>query len=217
MRSFVAFLAVTCLSFSAFKVDLPQKITEYFSAQGKVVTYSIQYQNLNKLQISSADTVTYPDSYAYGFNSLKLLRQERFIGNLDYVLEAQQQVPVCVGALKPGDKIVSQNLRLDWVRLDKVSTFVITDSSKIINSISRFNKKRDDFFQDTDLKEEPVIFNQQPCFINLRYKLIAITVPGTALKNGTIGSRIKVLNEKTKKILDAIVIDSHNVEVRLEI
>ena len=65
------------------------------------------------------------------------------------------------------------------------------------------------------IKEVDVIKKQDNVTIHSAVGMVRVTMPGISLKNGTLSSRIKVLNKETNTILDAVVIDSKNVEVRL--
>jgi flagella basal body P-ring formation protein FlgA len=129
-------------------------------------------------------------------------------------LPANLRVPVVKGGLLPQQLISSSNW--EWKSLpDKnLSQFIIRDSTGLEGKLSRYIKNSGDLFYLGDLRVPDIIHNQDNVIITIRTANIRVSVPGIALKNGPLGCTIRVLNPATQKILDAVIIDSRNVEVR---
>lgn len=132
-----------------------------------------------------------------------------------FKLDIQEKIPVSTLKLVPGQKIKDSNLKYSWIKINKLTKFIIREKDELLGFVSKYYKKQGDYFYRRDIKKEIVIRSGDKCSIHLKYNSVQISMLGIALKNGAIGSKIKVVNKTTNKTLDAFVINSKNVEVKL--
>lgn len=125
------------------------------------------------------------------------------------------RLPIVSRDLSPEQLISSSNWEWGSVPEKKVTRFIVRDPNDIQGKASRYIKKSGDIFYVGDFHEPDIIHNQDKVTLTILTGKIHVSVTGIALKNGALGCTIRVLNPATQKILDASVVDSRNVEVRL--
>ncbi len=130
-----------------------------------------------------------------------------------YSISTLINIPVVKGELYPGQMITSENWIWGTLPNNKLTRFMIQDPFQMKGMLSRYIKKSGDIFYQGDVTIPDVIHNQDKLTLTVRTGQVQVSVPGIALKNGALGCTIKVLNPATQKILDAVIIDSRNVEV----
>ena len=133
--------------------------------------------------------------------------------SLFFGLSFPVSIPVVSGNLMPGQLVSTENWTWGSWPDNKMTRFIVNNPTEMNGKVSRYIKKSGDLFYKGDLMVPDIIHNQDPVKITLRTGLIRVSVPGIALKDGALGCTIRVLNPATQKILDAVIIDSRNVEV----
>lgn len=211
----IIFFSIT-LSQPKWFPDLEKKVFEYFNDQGKIVTFSIKLEN--KRLKGEVEKIIYPKGFYYGRNNLDLLTKQnnfRRRNKVWFFLLAKELVPVAKRQIKPRQLCSEDDIHNKWIDIKYLNDFVVRKSKiDIIGKRLKYFKKKGTFFYYNDLEELPVIYNQTDCTVHFYLNDIYITIPAIALKNGSIGSKIKVIVKSTNKMLEAIVLDSKNVEVR---
>jgi len=197
-----------------YSFDLADRLTHYFKQQEKNITFSIEYSQ--DLETLNASKIEYPATYVSGVNYLKLLDKEGFYKKTVVILTIKESVPVVQKKINPGEIVATEDVLCEWLDLKKVNDFTILEKKEVVGNVCKYVKKKGDVFSKGDIKKPLVITSQQLCYITVKSGLVTITSKGIALKNGAIGSRITVQNHNSNKIIEAIVIDSMNVEVQLE-
>ena len=129
------------------------------------------------------------------------------------VVPAIEEMPVAARLLFPGTILDDDMIDTRSVKSVQLTAHTLRDRADIIGQQLRYIKNPGNLFSEYDLRPIIVIENQQKCNAIISYHNISITVPAVALKNGNVGSKIRVLCEPTRKIVEAIVRDSKNVEV----
>ncbi|MDD5456943.1 MAG: flagellar basal body P-ring formation chaperone FlgA [Candidatus Margulisbacteria bacterium] len=210
---------VFCATLTFCWVDeLYNKIQHDLAEQGQTVTFSVKFLNPADAKITNIENIEYPGKFYPGYNKLfiRFKDKDSLQKKVEFNLNIFEKVPVVKSELSPGARIKTENLNMDWVSRQKINQFTIKDKNEAVGYMLKFFKKPGDVLYRSDIKPEDVIKNNDPCTIVLKYQEISITMPGVALKNGSVGSKIKVLNTSTQKVIDAFVLNSRNVEVRLE-
>ena len=128
-------------------------------------------------------------------------------------LSGNISIPMVMGDLMPGQLLASENWGWGSIPEKKLSRFIVHNPDQFKGMLSRYIKKNGDFFYVGDFSIPDVVHNQEKVTLTIRSGRIQVSVPGIALKNGPVGCTIRVLNPATQKILDAVIIDSRNVEV----
>ena len=126
---------------------------------------------------------------------------------------ASVNIPVVKGDLSAGQVITSANWGWGSISEKKLTRFIILDPLQLSGMLSRYIKRSGDPFYRGDVTIPDVIHNQDKLTLTVRTGRVQVSVPVIALKNGALGCTIRVLNPATQKILDAVIIDSRNVEV----
>jgi flagella basal body P-ring formation protein FlgA len=158
----------------------------------------------------------FPNRYNQGYNELDVIGQNLLpIKKVPFYLDVKALVPVVKEQIEKGKNISENDITSDWKQILNVNQQIIYNSKEIIGKENIFYKKRGDTFYKYDIKEIDIIKIQDECTINTKSGSVRIAMQGVSLKNGSLGSTIKVLNKQTGKILEARVVDSKNVEVEI--
>lgn len=211
-RSFVFCLLLIA---SVFAIDIRHKelisnINSYFSYLNVPVTFSI------KIDEMPVGNLKFPNRYNQGYNELDVIGQNLLpIKKVPFYLDIKALVPVVKDQIEKGKNIIENDITSDWKQILNVNQQIIYNSKEIIGKENIFYKKRGDTFYKYDIKEIDIIKKQDECTINTKSGSVRIAMQGVSLKNGSLGSTIKVLNKQTGKILEARVVDSKNVEVEI--
>ncbi|MEI7941632.1 MAG: flagellar basal body P-ring formation chaperone FlgA [Candidatus Riflemargulisbacteria bacterium] len=158
----------------------------------------------------------FPNRYDQGYNELDVIGQNLLpIKKVPFYLDIKAFVPVVKEQIEKGKIILEKDITCDWKQIIKDNQQILYYSEEIIGKENMFYKKKGDTFYKYDIKETDIIKKQDECTINAKSGSVRITMPGVSLKNGSLGSTIKVLNKQTGKILNARIVDSKNVEVEI--
>lgn len=205
---FCLFLFVSVFAVDIRNKELISNIDSYFSYLNVPVTFSIKIAEI------PAGKLQFPSRYDQGYNELEVLGQNLLpIKKIPFYLDVKALVPVVKEIIEKGKTILEKDITSDWKQILDSNQQIIFDSKDIIGKENIFYKKKGETFYKYDIKEVDIIKKQDECTINAKSGSVRITMPGVSLKNGSLGSTIKVLNKQTGKILDARIIDSKNVEV----
>lgn len=195
-------------SVDARKDELILRIDNYFSYISSSVTFSVNIGEIPKGDLA------FPEKYVQGYNELGLLGDNFLLAKkVPFYLDIKILVPVVNEPIKKGKVITSQDVLMGWKPIKDYSNGIILDINKLIGKESVFYKKSGNIFYNRDVKVVDIIKMQDECMINANSGSVHISMPGVSLKNGSLGSTIKVLNKQTGRILDARVVGSKNVEV----
>ena len=195
------------------EVALEKYIDGYFLNQGRTVTYSIKWKHIPPNQ--SFYDLVYPDPLYEGSNRLTVYKTEALHKVFSFTLYAKERLPVAGRYLASAVVLAEADLEYAWFPLHKIPKSAIREISELFQAHSKYVKKRGTFFYEGDVRKPYIIHRNDPCVLHVNLNQVQISVPATALKNGALGSRIRVLNRSTKKILEARVMNSRNVEVIL--
>ncbi len=204
------------VDFAALTQGIQAKASQVFTSQNRIVTLSVVFSQLEKDTTSNILEYALPDTFEDGYNTAKVTDLNGYRRTLEYWLTILEKIPVASHAMKPGDRLNIDDIELAWVPFRRITPFTYKENTLLIGMSLKYVKEKGQPFQDFDLMKPEVIKAQDSCQIVLKNGTITIKTPGIALKNGSIGSKIRVLNNQTKKVLEGTVLDSQNVEVRLD-
>jgi len=199
----------------SWQSELSDNIHKMFKQERKVVTFSIKYIDHKILDYKEQDSLIFPAHYQYGINYFQVKKPNMTVQKYKIKLNIKEKIPVSAVSLAPEQAIRRKSLYFKWIPINKLTKFILRDVDNLIGFSSKYFKKEGDYFYRRDIKKETIIRSGDECTIWLNHNAVQIVVPGIALKNGAIGSKIKVVNKTTNKILDVFVINSRNVEVKL--
>jgi len=185
-----------------------EKIVAYFEQQQRVVSVSVIVPK--DREVEDPKSIKFPDRFVEG-------RQKVWVGDMPifFVSAIQELIPVLRKNRDKGTVIQKTDLETAWKSLHKINPFTIRNNDNIRGKVSRYYKKGGEILLRSDLKDPIAIHIQDLCTIRAINGKVSVSMPAIALKNGCIGCKIRVLNKHTGKVLEAMVIDSKNVEVRM--
>lgn len=196
--------------------DIQAKAYQFFVSQNRIVTLSVSFSSLENTDSQDILDYSLSNSFEDGYNVAKVIGRNGYKRSLEYWLTILEKLPAANRTLKPGDLIDVDCIESAWIPLRRITPYTYREHAPLLGMSLKYAKERGQPFQDIDLMKPEVIKAQANCIIILRAGPITITSPGIALKNGSIGSKIRVLNRQTNKVLEGSVLDSRNVEVRLD-
>jgi len=199
----------------SWQTELEVQIHNSFNKQGRIVTFSIQEDEPLSINNELIEKVIYPSDFNYGYNKVIFILKTHKEIKHEVKLDIRERIPVTKINLDSGQSIEESCLSDKWIKISSLTNFVIRDEKELIGKVSKYYKSDGNYFYNNDIRSKEVIHSGDRCSIHLIYNSIQITMPGISLKNGAIGSKIKVINETTNKALDVYVIDSRNVEVKM--
>jgi flagella basal body P-ring formation protein FlgA len=209
-KSFIFAFFLTSFIYANFYKELKNSIYEYYSYIPVPITFSI---NIDTVKL---ENVEIPSKYNQGYNELNIIGKNNLpIKKIPFYLDVYVQVPTAINNINKGEIFNKQHIGKDWKNINHINNSILFDAEELIGKESIFFKKKGSIFLKNDIREPFAITKQDICTITARVGSVIVTMPCIALKNGAIGSTIKVLNTRTNKTIDAVVINSRNVEVKI--
>jgi len=211
----ISLFILTFTQAQSWQNSIYPRIVNHFLKQGRFVTGSVKILQVPRISDEEIERIELPERLRNGYHRLTIFLNDQRQKTIKIKVNLQERIPVTKVSLKPEDYITTQDIEEQWLNLDDLTDFVVRKPTELVGLQSKYFKNAGAFFYRHDVKRPVVIQNQAVCTIHLHYRSVTITMPGLALKNGSVGSKINVLNRMTEKILEAVVIDSRNVEVRI--
>lgn len=194
----------------SWQTQLIETATQYYAEDQRIVSVSIRADKPFKETVLE---VALPKIYEPGLTRIKLRTLASGWREIGVFLDIKERVPVARTALEKGRKIGSKNIDQTWIPISKLNYFVIRSKAQLIQQELRVNKRKGTVFYKDDVISPTILPKNQACTIWARTPGAVVSMPGISLINGGQRCRIKVLNTQTNRVLDAIVVDSRNVEV----
>ncbi|GAB4181885.1 MAG: hypothetical protein OHK0024_21020 [Thalassobaculales bacterium] len=133
----------------------------------------------------------------------------RVAGAVHYMI----QVPMLKRMVGAGDTVRKEDLVWKRMRQGQVVGQVLTSPEQIVGRVARRPLTTDLLIRDTDLKENLMVQRNTPVTILFKHGAMTITAQGRAQSDGAEGAMVKVLNTKSNRVLDALVIAPNLVAV----
>jgi len=144
-----------------------------------------------------------------GEKGMNPVQQIRVTGEVHSMLE----IPTLAHRLSKGD-VISQN-DITWikVRADQTQRDIVIDAQDIIGMTPKRLLHAERPIRARDVQRPVVVPKGSVVTIILQMPGMTLTSKGKAMENGSDGETIRVINTKTKRTIDAIVLSSSTVTV----
>ena len=123
------------------------------------------------------------------------------------------EVPALVRRVEPGEVIGPEDLQWISVRADRLTRNTLADESRLLGKSPRRPIRAGQAVLGSDLREPIVVEKNSIVTIRLETPRMVLTAQGRSLDQGADGEVIRVMNTKSKKIVNATV--GRNGEVRV--
>lgn len=124
-------------------------------------------------------------------------------------------LPVLTRARNPGDLIQAGDLTTIWLRSEIVPANAVADARELVGKTPSRPLRANLPMRGTDVMVPVVIKRNELVLIVLEQPGMYLTAEGKALDDGGIGSVIRVTNVQSARTIDAVVLGSGRVAVRL--
>jgi flagella basal body P-ring formation protein FlgA len=125
-----------------------------------------------------------------------------------------RQMFVSKTTITRGEMITADKIELKEQEITHQNQKHFSDASNITGREARRTIRPDRVINSSMLQEALLVHKKESVLIHARNQKIHISMRGTALKNGRYNEMIKVRNNSSKKIIDAIVIERGVVAVK---
>ena len=125
------------------------------------------------------------------------------------------EVPALTRRVEPGEVIGRQDLQWISVPVDRVTRNTLADESRLLGKSPRRPIRAGRAILGSDLREPIVVEKNSIVTIRLETPHMVLTAQGRSLDQGADGDVIRVMNTKSKKIINATVQSNGEVRVAL--
>ena len=125
------------------------------------------------------------------------------------------EVPALTRRVEPGEVIGRQDLQWISVPADRVTRNTLADESRLLGKSPRRPIRAGRTVLGSDLREPIVVEKNSILTIRLETPRMVLTAQGRSLDQGADGDVIRVMNTKSKKIINATVQSNGEVRVTL--
>jgi len=123
------------------------------------------------------------------------------------------EIPTLARRLSKGDVIANNDITWIKIRADRTNRGVITEANDMIGMTPKRHLRAEQPIRTMDIQRPVIVPKGSVVTIILKKPGMTLTSKGKAMQNGADGDTIRVLNSKTKRSIDAIVIGSSMVTV----
>lgn len=124
------------------------------------------------------------------------------------------EVPVLKHSVKTGQVIRNEDIEWTKMRVDRIGHTMITDASALAGKAPRRLIQAGKPLRESDVRTPIVIRKGSIVTMIYRTPLMSLTSRGRALENGSKKGVIRVMNSKSKRTVDAQVVNSDTVVVK---
>jgi len=122
-------------------------------------------------------------------------------------------IPVLGRRLEPGEVIAHNDVEWISVRADRVGRNTISDPERLLGKSPRRPIRAGEAVLSADLREPVLVEKNSIVTIRLQHPRMELTAQGRALDQGSAGDTIRVMNTKSKTVVNAEVAESGDVMV----
>lgn len=126
------------------------------------------------------------------------------------------EIPVLRRRMVPGDVIRIDDIEWSSTRADRIGRSVIVDAENLVGMSPRRPIRPGAAVRANELRAPVVVAKNSLITIRLDTARLSLTTQGRALESGAYGDVIRVINTKSKQIINAAVVGSGTVRVVLE-
>lgn len=114
-------------------------------------------------------------------------------------------VPVLRRLMSPGDVIRKGDIETVRIREDRVGRDVVIDPGRLIGTTPRQRLRAGEPIRETDTKPPVLVSRNDTVTIVLQTGQLTLTAQGKAAEDGAKGDTIRVVNQQSKKTIEAVV------------
>lgn len=144
-----------------------------------------------------------------GEKGMNPVQRMRVTGEVHSMLE----IPTLTHRLNKGDVIAQNDITWIKVRADRTQRDIVTDAHDIIGMTPKRMLRAERPIRSGDVQRPVLVPKGSIVTIVLQQPGMTLTSKGKAMENGSDGETIRVINSKTKRTIDAIVLSSSTVTV----
>lgn len=123
-------------------------------------------------------------------------------------------IPVLTVPKRPGDVISKSDIDTLYVRAEDIAASTIVDASRLVGMTPRRGLSAQKPVNGADVKSPIIVKKGEFVTMSLKGSQLDITTQGRALEDGAAGDVIQVMNDSSKKRVDAVVIGPQTVSIR---
>lgn len=123
------------------------------------------------------------------------------------------EVPVLNRRMPKGEIITADDI--DWIRLPatRVRRNIIVDEDRLLGKTPRRGLRAGQPIRNGDVRAPVVVAKGSLVTMILKTRNMVLTSKGRAIENGAIGDTVKILNTRSKTIVEAVVAGANRVTV----
>tara|TARA_B100000686_G_C16765230_1_gene961328 strand:- start:38 stop:1081 length:1044 start_codon:yes stop_codon:yes gene_type:complete len=126
-------------------------------------------------------------------------------------------IPVLASNIQRGDVIRERDIKMTSVRQDQITQDIVLSRDDLIGMAPRRTLTTDRPVRLTDLERPQIVKKGETITMVLKNGPMTLTAKGKALDNGSMGDTIRVLNESSKRTVDAQVTGTQRAEIELDV
>ena len=124
------------------------------------------------------------------------------------------EVPVLTRNAKAGEVIRARDIEWMSVQVNRLTRTTVVDAAGLIGMSPRRTIRAQAMIRSTDLETPVVVAKNSLVTIRLETERMQLTVQGRAMEDGARGDVVRVMNNKSNTVVNAVVIDAGRVVVR---
>ena len=123
------------------------------------------------------------------------------------------EVPVLNRRVPKGETITTDDI--DWIRLpaSQVRRNIIVDENRLIGKTPRRGLRAGQPIRNGDVRAPVVVAKGSLVTMILKTRNMILTSKGRAIENGAIGDTVKIMNTRSKTVVEAVVAGANRVTV----
>ena len=124
------------------------------------------------------------------------------------------EVPVLTRNAKAGEVIRARDIEWMSVQVNRLTRTTVVDAAGLIGMSPRRTIRAQAMIRSTDLETPVVVAKNSLVTIRLETERMQLSVQGRAMEDGARGDVVRVMNNKSNTVVNAVVIDAGRVVVR---
>lgn len=124
------------------------------------------------------------------------------------------EIPVPARRMGRGKKISSNDI--EWTEIDanRIQRDTITDAEQLVGMEVRRFLPAGAPVRLGDVRRPLLVTRGRPVILIVRTRFMKLTARGKAMDNGSSGDIVRVMNSKSRKIIEGVVVDADTVEIK---
>src|SRR5262249_13961339 len=123
------------------------------------------------------------------------------------------ELPVLARRGAPGEIIMADDIAWIDVRSDRVGANVVSDQAQIVGKMPRRPIRANEPIRTNDLQVPIAIKKGTVVSVVYSTGAMTLTIQGRAMEDGPLGGPVRVMNTKSNRVIDAVVVDGRTVRV----